>query len=543
LVIDLRITTIRVRSWQDIMSVEESEYFHTGDRSKILSNSSAARLLSLVHFEARGLDLAAIHTTGINDNLNLTVTFQQLHTDVCMIASQRKPMSRVVDLRMGQSSFTFAKDKSGVILRPTIGDATVTFSISCPEILLGTARAGTAVAQALSAIRLKYEDKDLSRTRLMVWTILNRNGSIDTDPLSRIQPSFMVRSGLPEELRSDYSWKLLTNIRHRLRGMSEEEQSGLFKQLFVIEQAPPVSLDDDIIPLVMEHRGEWAYELEESEIPNLPLVKLLFPNGTASPTATHVVSAPPRTVVRLSVGRLSSILQSGEEQQNQLDIFPFNCTLRSAVRQTSDISLPVFPLDSSIADEATITHHIVTASFGGWKLTIFPTAIPFARRVLMSQKRFLAVSPPPITGPGPIASKDPTRPRAVLSEVFVTVRELGMTAAAQNLLFDARMSHISASSSIIVRPKSVEFKPVVVGGAFTMKEMSLRARTTKTGPSDHMDRDVLAGIVLSQSTCTVGWSNRKLRGTIALQSLKLSVPRSAIRLYRFIREWRKEYLP
>jgi hypothetical protein len=122
-------------------------------------------------------------------------------------------------------------------------------------------------------------------------------------------------------------------------------------------------------------------------------------------------------------------------------------------------------------------------------------------------------------------------------------------AAAENLIWAFGFSGMQLGSAIFAKPVTSRqgLCDQSMNHSIVFDQIFLRARSNADALK-RSDSDILASLVFGGGKCNAVMhqepsSSTVLRTVLFLNNLQLNVPRSAIRLYRFIEEWRADFLP
>ncbi|THH20420.1 hypothetical protein EW146_g951 [Bondarzewia mesenterica] len=304
------------------------------------------------------------------------------------------------------------------------------------------------VLQALKAHKLARQH-EIHGAQLRVRQVLKWSSDhAVVDPLSTIQPLYLIQSGRPHELRADTTFKILFFLRNTLRFLDPVERQNI-RQLKP-EDNPAVTLEETI-GLLQGQLTSLAVDAD-GEGPNLSDVKILT--------------------------------------------------------------------------------------------TLFPVADPASLRL---RKRLNDVLP---TKKGQVSptSKQPLRDcqDVLFCDVTIFLGRFRLQAAAEKLIVVFGLSGLTLISSAYLRKPQERFD-ISTNLSIILDSVSLKARSSPEGQNPTA-RDALASIVVNRIK-TNGVArhdpllNPTIRGMLSVDDARLSVPRSAIHLFRFIVGWRADYLP
>ncbi|KAG2036116.1 hypothetical protein BDR03DRAFT_898980 [Suillus americanus] len=353
------------------------------------------------------------------------------------------------------------------------------------------------------------------------------------DPLSTIQPSFLVQRGHPQALRTHATYKFLFHLRTalqfaRLQGNIGTNSTGQFIAAHGVKT------------LVDSCLAELMLDLDSSKegIPS-PL-EIIHPHTTLKST----ISA------RLIIGSVNftadlfSIIIADElpASTSRLDIS--SCALR--LRSSKLVPLEGVQLQSPSPslvnyDTTAIPQTACTLAISDVNVTVSPHLMIFAQSVLRLRR---------------VSSKwKPVFNQALSNSgsshlIFtVALRRVSIRAAAEKLAFEIGATNMDIFFTSLKRVDPLMHNEVhSVSYTASFSDAFIRARATGIAPGIWArHQDVLASLTLSSGKLNLLWRQESSASTIHLAfflcSTVLSVPRSALRLYRFVEEWQADFLP
>ncbi|KAG1839020.1 hypothetical protein DFJ58DRAFT_813100 [Suillus subalutaceus] len=337
------------------------------------------------------------------------------------------------------------------------------------------------------------------------------------DPLSTIQPSFLVQRGHPQALRTHATYKFLFHLRTalqfaRLQGDIGTNSTGQFIAAH------------DVKALVDSCLAELMLDLDSSK-EGITYAQLIIGsvNFTADLVSIIIADELPASTSRLDIS---------------------SCTLR--LRSSKLVPLEGVQLQSqspSLAnhDTTTIPQTVCTLAISDVNVTVSPHLMVFAQSVLRLRRvssKWKPVSNQALPNSGP-------------SHLILTValRRVSIRAAAEKLAFE-----IGATNTDIFFTSLKRVDPLIhnevhsVSYTASFSDAFIRARATGIAPGIWArHQDVLASLTFSSGKLNLLWRQESSASTIRLafllSSIAISVPRSALRLYRFVEEWKADFLP
>ncbi|THU95661.1 hypothetical protein K435DRAFT_829044 [Dendrothele bispora CBS 962.96] len=405
-----------------------------------------------------------------------------------------------------------------------------------PEILVLTVSVSTTVLlgfmETARKLRSSLADSHLS----FFYHILQvSNNAAVIDPLSTIQPSFLVQTGTPQQLRTDPIFRLLFHLRHSLwdlKGNTERMDSGVtLDDLKPLLSSRLAVLDPEVDPA---SQLDWLRPL----FPDLGPVNDSKPNGTVRQpsflsvkmiTLRIVISDPNRLPSELCLGDLVATLRSKD-----MDFIELFSTVRS--KATSQVSLRKKPLYS-------VQKISFSLSLGDLEVTVHPDLINFLQQALRVKRQHAHVLPS-------LWSKSVDQDPSIGVEqgnknldIAISVQRISLQAVTENLTFEFSVIGLQNVSSLLDHHQHpVTHRPM--NHSVIFKSISIQARSPSTRARGYNQLAELSLSDCSISTCV----REDVTGPIIhvvcrIEGLHLKVPRSAIRTYRFFEEWREDFLP
>ncbi|KAF5370617.1 hypothetical protein D9758_002040 [Tetrapyrgos nigripes] len=416
----------------------------------------------------------------------------------------------------------------------------VNISHSLPETLSLTSLAIADQASEL-AVTVKKLMKFRVETPLKFFgTILQSSDNAAViDPLSTIQPSFLVQTGIPQELRANTAFRFLFHLRDCLWAIREADwDAGILDNHVDM---------DDLEPLLMSRLSVLDPDVYSTS--KLDSLHPLFPNlmlvghtptdrsRSISMSVSATIQAI-RIVISDSENHSSSEMSLGTVvaslRSQDLDLIELSSNTRSKVM--SQVSLRKKPLRP-------IRRLSVSLYLGDIKVTLHPYLINFSQQIIRVRRQYghalrslSSRMERKITADGPSSDMD--------LDIVVSIHQMCLQAVADNLIFQLGALGLQLSSTILTHSRH----PVVgrsMNNSLIFQDISVQARSPST--SSISGNEQLAILVLSHcginSLIREDESDPTIRIVFRLGGLCLKVPRSAIRTYRFFKEWQADFLP
>lgn len=447
------------------------------------------------------------------------------------------------------SSIVVKSDSSGLSVNPILGEVRIDLPHWAPSILY---QFSSAFVEAFSPVASRWRE-------LQDWTVRYRRELSQTllqavcdvpgaaDPLSRTQVSFMVNSGTPKELRADPSLTILAHMRSALRrvGLADIAQA----------QSPAGHVTEDIAEeefriFLTQMSRRSLVDLHPDDASDTFFYRQLYPITSAGQRGPF----PLPLALRLSCQRVLLDLGGAVDMRNRLELGPGNIRVQLAER----IFATSQPLEanksstsvSSLVPDQPVLHAVITGSLALFTATLHPSLLSVIEGIIRLNRehpiRQLRTSP---AASPRFDDQTSSHPKRLLVEMFVDMEEFEVRALAQVLSVGMKLKGGHLSVSFLEdqsRPpwtgKAMRSGNVSARSGF--REFSIQARSTQDeAETSHVDRATLASITILDGELFAATDLEYLRGTFTLNTLKLAVPRSALKLYTFVKQWEAEYLP
>lgn len=391
-----------------------------------------------------------------------------------------------------------------------------------------------ALEQDLQDLLINRSIQIDSTTRLaeiVYWILDLTRDRVAVDPLSTIQPSFLIQRGYPQALRTDATYKFLFHLRIILRVARLRGDINSTKQ--------PIAVHD-VRSLVDPCLADLEVDLDSSKEGIPSPFETIYPPTSQKPTisARLIVNSANLTADLISI----IIADESSSSTSRLDISSCALRLRSSklFHSLEGVQLPSQSPSLANYDTAIIPQIICALVIGDINVTVMPHLMVFAQcslRLRRVSDKWRPESSPALSNSGP-------------SHLILTaaLRRVNIRAAAENLAFEIGATDMDISLSSLKRvDTSMHTDIQSVGYTAGFSNAFIRARATSVEPGIWArDQDILASLVFSGKFNAL-WrqepSTSTIRLAFLLHSTHISVPRSALRLYRFVEEWRADFLP
>lgn len=458
----------------------------------------------------------------------------------------------------GTADTDFDIDMSGLQVkvasdRVELGVADVSFDLghSSPEILVATGLALAESNKGLMEVKDRWTKRGQATTQILLYQILMSSADkIIVDPYSTVQPSYLVQSGRPNKLRTDPIFKILHHLRRCLAEMDLSEHRG---DLLASFSADSATVAERLLPLLESRLLSLTLDADASNESSRIVLEQLFPDlrpvGHANSHDTQVSITQGSFTMR----GLQVLIRDPEgNYPSQYSVASMTVAVRMLaprVLQPHATTAAVLS-QSSLRDRGhqDVRQFSVSVSVGDVHLTVFPHLLQFAQQILQTHKRYGGKVTQNMTD-----QTNTTLKSSVASTIHLLVTiSLGsfrLEAAAENLIFVFAVSTLQLGSTILAKPIGGKqaFNDLSMNHSIMFDEISLRARSNVV-TTKRSDSDILASLSFRGGKCNgvlrqEPSSSMILRLVFSLDDLLLNVPRSAIRLYHFVEEWREDFLP
>ncbi|KAJ6625576.1 hypothetical protein B0H10DRAFT_1782666 [Mycena sp. CBHHK59/15] len=445
-------------------------------------------------------------------------------------SSEISPKRNIFDLAVNTLTLNTAKGHFEVVL----GEILLQLDHQSPEYMTATVIALSRSVQELSSIKQKWEQRNSTMTsQIMCFILRASHGKPVIDPLSTIQPSYLVQSGKPQRLRSDTVFRFLFHLRNCLCELATEEHD------------PSAFSPDDLIPLL-----EYRLAILDPDVfheSGLSSLDPLLPTSTKPVGREKPSVGYPMTSSSLELHNFAVILR--DPSGGVANEFALADMISSMRMRTFDFVEALYGHQTMGLSQTSLRHqsrqkyqHIsLSISVQDVNLTVSPRLMPFAQEILRVRRHYssdLVSLPRPQTERRDIES--------TTLELVVFVRRIGVQAAAESLVFEFGLSGLQVISKLLLRPHYPI--PRSMSHSLIFEELFLRARSPAANSSVQNSQDILASITFT--VCKINSLVRyestavsHIRVAFSIGGFHLNVPRSALRLYRFVQEWRADFLP
>lgn len=487
-------------------------------------------ILSIVELNAAGVCVSGMFhhkTSVISASLGELSGFVDTSVDKRTVKPQ--PRSAILYLAFASPFIRFAENS----LHADLGSISVEVGHNGPELVTAAMLALVSSALCLAKGMKQVQALRLRKQRSIVATILSRSQARPVvDPLSTIQPSYLVQSGDPQSLRTDVSFKFLYHLRNCLR---------LTK---LLDEPLRNEIDVEDFTSLIEARL-MHLDPDSSSIDHLTS---LDPSLLEKSDSRPLSPTPAITTFGIRLGRMKIAVPAPlEGPPGELDILEVAVDLQFRKQHLVQFNLnnPSSASQTSLRAKSSkvVRNTGVIASIGDVNLIIVPHLMNFAQHILRVKKRVEgSLSDNSARKRTPLDGLERT-PKVTHTELIGVLHRLRIQAAAENLVLVIGLDGLRTAKAVL----AMQSKPLSINSNVLFEELSLQARSPSTSNQDS-DYDLLASLSFTKGYSSIvsrpdSRSRENMKVVVSLAGLKLHVPRSALRLYRFIEEWRADYLP
>ncbi|KAI6040347.1 hypothetical protein EDC04DRAFT_2894324 [Pisolithus marmoratus] len=478
------------------------------------STITAVRMESLLGFEIFITPLSTIFASTIKDEVKRCNLSDELLLDTFMcqhlgnFTGSGLPSNPVLpSFDFPPAVLSIAGQRSNKLLRGNL----VIFSQrlmtqigpSDPEYIVALVLAVQREFEQLAAIYKDWKLASSSCFPTLIRQVLSRTKDrAVVDPLSVMQPSFLVQRGLPDALRTDPQFKFLFHMRSVL---------GLCGPLPPANQEVPGEMDDQTLlrtclsNLMVDadnfiHSSLWQtmYGVEKTTAPRVSLAMI---SASCRIGFLHVTVLSNTPTLQSHLATTGLYLEYRCDSQGGAHLFP----------QEPPTSLP-------------INQNLIVATAVNISLVIYPPLIDFAQQIIRVRKHYDI---------------------SFNQWFFIQVGDLDARAAAENIIFELGGSSLDLCSSVLAHS---DVGMDSINYFFTFRSLHVRAQSREADTNVlARERDSLASLTFDKGSFNMIQRSDHLSNTLrivfSLDDVILSVPRSALRLYRFIEEWKADFLP
>ena len=435
------------------------------------------------------------------------------------------------------------------VLACYISSLTSTFSQRSPFHVATISASLASCVKKIHSQHLRWRSQSSSITRQTIRHILQvHQGRNVLDPLSAHRPAYLVHRGKPYRLRLDSSFRFLFRLRYLLGQLDAAQRKEM--DAFIPNVTVPL---DDLLPFLFgtSDSGPLA-DPDVNDPQDTGILRALFPDSSPQPADVGGAGDSPIRSFTLSLDRLSIIVwDPANRSRNEVAM---KSLAVSCSGHSSTLIQPALSRSPTVKDRQqrnALRRIVASVAVDDCIVTIFPHALDFAQQVLSA----VPMHRPPSTvlpGSPSMSVESLLRPerKATSFDVAFTLRRSSLRAATEKLIIEFQANGLTIASSALLECSTPD---TISSGSTTSMNHSLIfskvvLRACAAGVPEAQDQHVLASLSFEDGRSNAVFRQEQLssmasRVVLSLGALELSVPRSAMRLYKFAEEWRADYLP
>ena len=430
-----------------------------------------------------------------------------------------------------------------------ISSLTSTFSQHSPFHVASVSASLASCIKKTHVQHTRWRSKSSSIARQTIRHILQVHQGRDVlDPLSAHRPAYLVHRGKPCRLRLDSSFRFLFRLRYLLGQLDTAQR----KEIDAFIPNVTIPWDDLFILLSGASVGEPLADPDNSDSRDMGVLHVLFPDLPPPSTEVGSGDGPPIGSFTFSLDHFGiDVWDPTNRSHNEVIV---KSLVISCGKQLSTLIQPSLSKSPTMKDRQqrnALRRVVASVAVDDCTVAIFPYALDFAHQVLSA----IHIHHPPSAAPprSPSISIE-SLPRqewtATSIDVAFSLRRCSLRAATEKLIIEFRAGGLTLASSVLLEPSTSD--TASVGSTTSMNHSLLFSRVVfracAAGVSEEQDQHVLASLTFKDGKSNAVFrqeqhSTLASRVALSLGALELSVPRSAMRLYRFAEEWRADYLP
>lgn len=434
------------------------------------------------------------------------------------------------------------------VLACHVSSLAFTFSQHSP---FHVATASASLASCIKKIHthnLRWRSQSSSVARQTIRHILQVHQGRDVlDPLSAHRPAYLVHRGKPYRLRLDSSFRFLFRLRYLLGQLDAAQR----EEIDAFTPNVTIPWDDLILLLSGASVGGPLADPDTGDSRDMGVLHLLFPDLLPPPTEVGSGDGSPIGSFTFSLDHLGiDVWDLANRSRNEVIVksWTISCGQRSSTLVQPSLSKS--PTMKDRQQRNGLRRVVASVVIDDCTATIFPHALDFVQQVLAALRIH---RPPSVAPPGspPVSIESTRQERSSTSiDVAFNLRRSSLRAATEKLIIEFQAVGLALVSSVLLEPSTSD--TTSAGSATSMNHSLLFSRVVlracAAGVSEAQEQHVLASLSFSDGKSNAVFRQEQLsslasRVVLSLGALELSVPRSAIRLYKFAEEWRADYLP
>jgi hypothetical protein len=345
------------------------------------------------------------------------------------------------------------------------------------------------------------------------------------DPFSTIQPSFLIQTGLPNELRTDIIFHLLVHLRVCSLYFTDDQSASILDEKI----HAPIDLRERITHRVENLTGD----VDASDKQLTRFIDILLPGREKGEKPSHKRKSQALFVMTLHRVEAAIVHSPILKDRSRLLL----TGMRSIIHDR-DISLKVASSSALLQHRTkeSIRKLGVSINGSGLQLFVLPQLLHFVQTAVWSAKHLPVSQRVYSSGTSGEPAQNIRESHCVISLFMETIE---ISASAPSLTLSLSITSFT-ESSLLSWTSSFQN----ANHSLSSNEIVLRASSSKGHPNTSQE---LAIIVLS--VLKIGFATKDNKHDVEtylacnLDNAALTVPRSALRLYSFVEDWKEEFLP
>ena len=434
------------------------------------------------------------------------------------------------------------------VLACHISSLTSTFSQHSPFHVATVSASLASCIKKIHSQHFRWRSQSSSITKQTVKHILQAHQGRDVlDPLFAHRPAYLVHRGKPYRLRQDSSFRFLFRLRYLLGQLDAVQR----KEIDAFTPNVTIPLEDLVTLLAGASDDGPLADPDTSDSQDIAVLRLLFPEYPSPSTGIGGDDPQIRSFI-FSLDHLGvDVWDSGNRSCNEVVV---KSLVVSCGGRSSTLIQPTLSRSPAVKERQqrnALRHIVASIAVSDCMITIFPHALDFAQQVLSAVHIHHPPSAAPLGSPSVSVESLPHQERKATSiDVVFNVRGSSLRAATEKLIIEFQANGLTVASSVLLEPSASD--AVHAGSATSMNHSLLFSkvalRACAAGVPEAQDQHVLASLNFENGRFNAALRQEQLssmasRIVLSLGALELSVPRSAMRLYKFAEEWRADYLP
>ncbi|EMD37359.1 hypothetical protein CERSUDRAFT_114033 [Gelatoporia subvermispora B] len=437
----------------------------------------------------------------------------------------------------------------------SLGSSTLELDHDAPRLTLAVATTILAFANRSRTVLTRFLASKIAHDlHILSYVVASLRQRPTVDPMSTIQPSYLVQKGLPDVLRKNVVFKILVHIRNCLQYLDPSTREALGKP----NSKEPSTTTQDIISEIENQYVEVGADEDSSSISQHSLLLELFPS-TDRPPQREDPTSELQTICVTVDGAAMIVRHPVSSLRSQFSIHSLailvhvrpSIFLPSSTLNLSKSHTTLFPHEK---ERVSLRHVSISLNLGAIACTIFPQSMQFVQVLLRESRNSRDVAQrdtPNSPRPSPSNTSESLGKQSPVYyiDISLSTQSLRVTAAAEALIIEFTTTGVTYASNSLAKPPTHhgEVMGLSLNHSLSFEKAILQA-CSADDVTNIAERRTLASIALTNGKINVMLqrdfvSKMTVRTVVGLQNLHLDVPRSALRLYRFIEQWRADYLP